>query len=287
MRQGHAQFGQGGLGHDVIRSVAKYGAMPEDAYSGLLPGQVKLDHSKMFAELKDYLDELLKTMGKPIQDDWLTGFNKILDNYMGPVPADFKYANKTYTAPAFAREVMNFNADDYVNITSFTDHPYYQPFIIQVPDNFSNGAYYNLPVNEMIDVVKTAINSGYSLMWDTDVSNNGFHASKGLALNFDQSEAVKDDSVYAGVTESKWNAVSRQKLYEELLTQDDHLMHITGIEKWKNGKTFFIVKNSWGAGGPFNGFINVSESYFAVNTISLVLPKAAISGELLEKLKIK
>jgi bleomycin hydrolase len=187
----------------------------------------------------------------------------------------------------FAKEALNFKADDYVNITSFTHQPYYQPFIIEVPDNFSNGSYYNLPLDEMINLVKNALNSGYSLMWDADVSNNGFKAKKGLALNFDQSIKVMEDSVAADAMEEKWDASKRQKLFETLVTEDDHLMHITGIEKTKKGKIFFIVKNSWGAIGPYNGYVNVSEAYFAMNTISLVIPKAAFSKVLLDKLKIQ
>lgn len=287
LRQGHAQFGEGGLGHDVIRSIARYGAMPDEAYSGLVNGKTALDHQKMSKELKDYLDTLLNNHGKPLADDWLTGYEKILDEYMGPVPANFTYNGKSYTAATFAKDVMKFDANDYVNITSFTHQPYYQSFVVQVPDNFSNGYYYNLPLKEMIDLVKTAVNNGYSLMWDADVSNNGFRSKKGLALYFDQGTKIPYDSLKADTQEGNWDEAIRQKLYEELVTQDDHLMHITGTEKSKGGKTFFIVKNSWGTVGPFNGYVNVSESYFAINTITLVVPKAAISKTLLDKLKIK
>ncbi len=285
LRQGHAQFGEGGLGHDVIRSISKYGAMPDDAYSGLKSGEAQLNHQKMSKELNSYLDSLLKP-GKAIAQDWLAGYNKILDEYMGPLPANFTYNGKTYTPIQFSKEAMKFNADDYVNLTSFTHQPYYQSFVIQVPDNFSNGYYYNLPLNEFIDVVKTALGNGYSVMWDADVSNNGFRTKKGLGLYFDKEAKISSDSVTADMPEAKWDAAIRQNLYEELVTQDDHLMHITGLEKSKDGKTFFIVKNSWGAAaGPYAGYINVSESYFAINTISLVIPKAALSKALLDKLK--
>ncbi|MFT3908669.1 MAG: C1 family peptidase [Ferruginibacter sp.] len=287
LRQGHAQFGEGGLGHDVIRAIANYGAMPDEAYSGLTAGQTKLDHQKMSKDLQEYLDGILKTNGKPLADDWLAGYKKILDDNMGVAPENFTYNGKTYTAMSFAKEVMHFDPNDYVNLTSFTSQPYYQSFIVQVPDNFSNGAYYNLPLNEFIEAVKSALNSGYSLMWDADVSNNGFRQGKGLALYFDPASKIKNDSLTADMPEAQWNADIRQKLYEELVTQDDHLMHITGIEKSKGGKTFFLVKNSWGNAGPFGGYINVSESYFAINTISLVVPKASLSKALLEKLKIK
>jgi bleomycin hydrolase len=287
LRLGHAQFGEGGLGHDVIRSIAKYGAMPDEAYNGLTPGQGAYDHEKMAKELKDYLDGIINNNGKSIASDWLTGYNKILDTYMGAVPENFTYKGKSFNAVGFAKDVMKFDANDYVNITSFTHQPYYQPFVVQVPDNFSNGNYYNLPLNEMIDLVKSSVNSGYSLMWDADITNNGFRAKKGLGLYLDPSVKISNDSVKADMEEAKWDEATRQKLYEQTVTQDDHLMHITGIEKSKGGKTFFIVKNSWGAMGPFNGYVNVSESYFAINTITLVVPKAALSKALLDKLKIK
>ena len=286
LRQGHAQFSQGGLGNDVIRSIATYGAMPETAYSGLISGEKVFDHEIMFKELKKYLDSALKTRGRPLSADWIPGYNKILDAHMGAIPEKFTYNNQRYTPETFAKTILKFNADDYINITSFTHHPFYKPFVVEVPDNFSNGSYYNLPLNEMITLVETAINNGYTVMWDTDVSNNGFDGKKGLALNLSSTESISSTTINADSKEMLWDQNSRQQLYENLTTQDDHLMHIVGIEKSKQGKTFFIVKNSWGEVGPYNGYVHVSESYFAINTISLVLPKAAVSAIVLDKLKV-
>ena len=286
LRQGHTQFGEGGLGHDLVRAIATYGAVPEDVYSGLVSGQKMHNHQKLSGQLKDYLDETLKTV--PVPANWLDEYIKILDKGLGTAPTDFEYKGKKYTPLSFAKEVLKFNADDYVNITSFTDHPYYQPFIIEVPDNFSNGAYYNLPLNEMISVVKDAVKSGYSVLWDADVSNDGFMQNRGVAIYPDPSAANNKKDVDAGnAVEAKWDAATRQQLYENLTTQDDHLMHITGLETSASGKPYFLVKNSWGDIGPEHGYINVSEAYFAINTISLIVPKDAMSKELLAKLKIK
>ncbi len=287
LRQGNAQFSEGALGHDVIRAMATYGAVPENVYSGLKPGEKFHNHEGMFKDVKKYLDSVLKTRSKPLAQNWMGGFTKILDEYLGPLPEGFKFNNQRYTPASFAKEALGFKAEDYVNITSFTHHPYYAPFVVEVPDNFSNGSYYNLPLNEMIELVKTAVGNGYTIMWDADVSNNGFNHKKGLALNLDQQSNVDWESVKADSKEEKWNENIRQQLFESLVTQDDHLMHITGIEKSKDGKTFFLVKNSWGSGGPFGGYVNVSESYFAINTISLVVPKAAISKLLLDKMKMQ
>lgn len=286
LRQGHTQFGEGGLGHDLVRAIATYGAVPEDVYSGLVSGQKMHNHQKLSGQLKDYLDETLKTV--PVPANWLDEYIKILDKGLGTAPTDFEYKGKKYTPLSFAKEVLKFNADDYVNITSFTDHPYYQPFIIEVPDNFSNGAYYNLPLNEMISVVKDAVKSGYSVLWDADVSNDGFMQNRGVAIYPDPSAANNKKDVDAGnAVEAKWDAATRQQLYENLTTVDDHLMHITGLETSASGKPYFLVKNSWGDIGPEHGYINVSEAYFAINTISLIVPKDAMSKDLLAKLKIK
>jgi bleomycin hydrolase len=283
-RQGATQFGEGGLGHDVIRAINRYGAVPEEVYSGLTKGNTMHNHSALETELKSYLENLLKS--RPVPADWLSGYESILDKHLGKVPSSFSFNNRTYTPLSFAKDVMNFKAGDYVNITSFTHQPYYQAFILDVPDNFSNGAYYNLPLNEMIQAVKAALKAGYTIMWDADVSNNGFRQDKGLALFPDDSRKYAADSFNLGLPEEKWDASIRQQMFENLTTQDDHLMQITGIVKANNGKEFFTVKNSWGEVGPYKGYIEVSEAYFAINTISLVMPKAALEKGLLEKMKL-
>lgn len=284
LRQGKAQFGEGGLGHDLIRAIGTYGAVPDSVYSGLKPGQKMHNHSAMVEQLEQYLKDVLKK--RPLPDNWLDGYIKILDDNLGAVPASFSYRGKNYTPQSFAKDFLKFSTDDYVSITSFTHHPFYKPFVLEAPDNFANGSFYNLPLETMIDVVKEAVNKGYTVMWDADVSNNGFRQGKGLALNV-SSSAAKDDPFTTETKEESWDAAKRQRLYENLTTEDDHLMHIVGTEKSKEGKLFFIVKNSWGKVGPYDGYINVSESYFAINTVSLVVPKAAISKELLTKLEIK
>jgi bleomycin hydrolase len=285
LRQGNAQFGEGGLGHDVIRSIATYGAMPESAFSGLGEGQQTLNHSKLIVILKSYLDSMLKY--KPITTDWQGEYVKLLNEYLGTPPSEFEINNKKYTPKTYAAEVLKFKADDYVNITSFTHHPFFAPFILEAPDNFSNGSYYNIPLNDMIQLVKNAVNKGYTVMWDADVSNSGFMPNNGLGLFVNRSDQARNTPVNADQEELEWNVALRQKLYENLTTEDDHLMHITGIEKSKKGKTFFIVKNSWGSTGPYDGYVNISEAYFAINTVSLVVPKESIDKTLLLKLGIK
>lgn len=284
LRQGGAQFGPGGLGHDLIRGISIYGAMPESEYSGLKEGEKNHNHKKLDNQLKKYCDSILKKI--PINPDWMNGFEKILDEELGKVPHTFNYNGKTYTTKSFATDVLNFNADDYVNLTSFINEPFYKTMIIQVPDNFSNGMYFNIPLSEFIQVTKTAIKNGFTILWDADVSNRGFDQEQGIALLL-KDEKNFQETYNPEMEEKNYNATYRQKLYEDLITQDDHLMHIVGLKKTSTGKEFFEVKNSWGEIGNFEGFIQVSEAYFAVNTISLVVPKAALSKEFLAKIQIK
>lgn len=283
-RQGKAQFGPGGLGHDVIHAMEVYGAMPESAYSGLTLGQTMHDHTLMDKKLSLYLDSLLAK--RPIPPDWMKGFESILNDHLGKPPEVFMYKEKQYTPRSFAREVLHFNAKDYVTLTSFTHHPFYEPFILEVPDNFQNGQYYNIPLEEMIKLTERAVETGYSVMWDADVSNKFFRQRDGYAMQWMDSAKIggnagPDDA------EIKYDQALRQSLYENLTTEDDHLMHIVGLEQSAKGKKFFLVKNSWGEMGPFKGMINVSEAYFALNTISLVMPRAAIEQDLQTKLHLK
>ncbi len=283
LRQGSTQFGEGGLGHHVIESMQKFGAVPESVYSGLLLGAKNHDHAKLESQLKSYLDSLLKK--RPVPADWMTGFQQILDGHLGKAPETFVYQEKQYTPQSFASEVLKFKAEDYVNITSFSHHPFYTSFILEIPDNFNSGSYYNVPLDELIKLTEHAIESGYSVMWDADVSNKYFNQSTGYAIQWIGNE--KPATITPDQQEIKYDQAIRQLLFESLVTQDDHLMHLVGLEKSAGGKKYFLVKNSWGEIGPFKGFINVSETYFAINTVSLVVPKAALDPKLKSKLGIK
>jgi bleomycin hydrolase len=280
LRQGDARFSPGGLAHDVIRAIDTYGAVPDYVYSGLLLGKKQHNHDELDSKLKGYLDHILKS--KPVPSDWLRGFNKIMDDYLGTVPENFTYREKIYTPKAFASEVLKFKASDYLNLTSFTHHPYNSSFVLEVPDNFSNGVYYNLPLNELMDVAEKVISKGYSLVWDGDVSNAAYRMHNGFALNV--KDPASNKHLNPDMEEEPFDANTRQQLFESLTTQDDHLMHLIGIEKTKGGKRFFLVKDSYGEHGPFKGVIKLSEAYFAINTVSLVVPIAALDEQLLKRL---
>jgi len=283
LRQGKAQFGEGGLGHDLVRAISLYGAMPQEAFQGV-SGEIP-NHTGLETALKTYLDGVLKK--RPLDNDWLKGYEQILDEKVGVPPTNFDYKGKSYTAKTFAKDVLKFDADDYVNITSFTHHPYYSQFVLEAPDNFANGSFYNLPLAEMVTMTTTAVKNGYTIMWDADVSSRNFQQQKGYAMLFADTADAKQADLNPDVKEIAYTPELRQQLYENLTTQDDHLMHLIGMEQSANGKVFFKVKNSWGDVGPFKGYIEVSEPYFAINTVSLVVPKAALTKELKSKLGIK
>lgn len=282
LRQGKAQFSEGGLGHDLLHAIDLYGAMPQEAFQSA-GGEIP-NHEGLETALKTYLDDLLKK--RPIPANWLEGYQKILDSKIGKAPASFVYKGKPYTPISFAKEVLQFNADDYVSITSFTHHPYYKPFVLEAPDNFANGLFYNLPLDELLETTEQALKGGYTIMWDADVSNKNFQQQKGFALLPADNDLATQNQIDPDLVETPFSAETRQQLFEDLTTQDDHLMHLVGLEQSKNGKLFFKVKNSWGEVGPFKGYIAVSKPYFAINTISLVIPKAALSTTLKEKLHL-
>jgi bleomycin hydrolase len=180
-RQGFTRFDEGGLGHDVLHAVTIYGIVPETVYSGLTEGHISHNHAEMVIELKAYLDSILKVQ-KPIPANWREGFTAIMDKHLGAPPATFSYQGHSYTPKTFAKEVVKFNADEYVSFTSFTHHPFYSSFVLDVPDNVSNGAYYNIPLNELISIARNTVEKGYTVLWDADVSNRGFLVGKGYAV---------------------------------------------------------------------------------------------------------
>lgn len=288
LRLGNDRFDEGAMGHDALRAIARYGAVPEEVYSGLKPGATDHNHTALAPELKKYLDSILK-IKPPIPQDWITGFTKILDEGLGGFPFTgtntyFDYQGKQYTPKTFAQEVLRFNINDYALFTSFTHYPYNQFMVVEVPDNFSNGQYFNVPLNELMNIAEKAVTKGHHFLWDADVSNAGF-TRDGYGLLID--EKLPAGTTDLDVPEKTYSPEARQQLFESLVTQDDHLMDITGIVTTDKGKKLFKVKNSWGEKkGPYNGYWYVSFPYFAVNTISIVVPKSALDIETRVKYKV-
>ena len=268
MRQGKANFSQGSLAHDLIRMTEKHGLITEDAYSGMVDGEIKHDHSEMEAGLKGFLDGVRKS--KRLSTKWKPAFSSIIDTYMGPVPKQFKHDGKSYTPKSFVK-TTKLKTDNYISIGSFTHHPFYEEFILEVPDNYSNGSFYNVPLKEMMSIVDYALLAGYSISWDGDVSEKGFSAKNGMALLPEVSG--RDDLFKNPGKELNVTQKNRQLNFEDYSTTDDHLMHVVGMALDQKGTKYYIIKNSWGEISDYKGYLYMSESYFKMKTISVMIHK--------------
>ncbi|MGG9970175.1 C1 family peptidase [Ferruginibacter sp. SUN002] len=273
LRQGATQFSQGSQAHDLLNSYRKYGAVPRSIYPGLQNGETFFNHDSLYNQLKKYLDSLIEH--KPIPDNWLDHYIDLLDKKLGKAPVgDFWYRGKMYTALSYAEEYLKADPKDYITITSFTHHLYYNSFVLESPYNWSNGLYYNVGLQTLLNITNSAIHHGYTVLWNGDVSNNHFMPYSGLALNLDDS--LQYDNINPDMKEIKWDETERTRLYQNLTTTVDHVMHIIGTVRTKKGKTFYKVKNSWGEIGPSKGYLYMSEDYFAMNTVSITLLKVAL-----------
>lgn len=278
-RRGNTRFAEGGLAQDMLYSADKFGVMPQEIYPGIGRDTIMTHNYAMADQLKAYLDQVIKDNPDTIPGNWKTGFKVILDSYLGAPPATFTYKGVSYTAKSFASAHAVVKPSDFIGLTSFTHHPFYESFIMEVPDNYNGNAYVNLPLQELIKTVRSALLAGYTLAWDTDVSNNGFRPGKGIAMWVN---GKADSTALPAFTEHPYNQEIRQQLFDEQVTQDDHLMQITGLAKDVSGKEYFIVKNSYGSkSGPYGGYVYVSIPYFAINTISVVVDKNAVPAKLL------
>ena len=272
LRQGKANFSQGSLSHDLINIVESAGVMPESVYSGLLAGEESHDHSEMEKSLKGFLDGLMKS--KSLSKKWPQAFDAILDVYLGPVDRKFKVDGKEYDAQSYA-DYLGINPDDYVSLTSFTHHPFGESFILEIPDNYSNGSYINVPITDLIEIIDKALDKGYSVAWDGDVSESGFDARAGIAV-LPKKEGRKNLFEEPG-GEIKVTQQLRQDLFENRSTTDDHLMHIVGLAKDKNDTEYYIVKNSWGEISPYKGYLYMSKAYAAMKTVAIMVHKDLIN----------
>lgn len=271
LSNGTSLFEAGGLAHDAMYGIEKYGAIPNEFYARKKGVEFSDKSNRQTDEiLKSYLDSVLKT--KPIDANWLAGFIKKHDDIVGIPPAKFTWEGKKYTPLSFAKDVLKFNRQQYATITSFTHHPFYENFPLEIPDNFLlRENYLNVPLDELIAIAKTTIEKGQSLVVDMDVSNNGWNCGKAGYALFEDKRFYRVGN--ADTAEMAYSVPLRQQLFETLVTQDDHLIHIVGIAKSKAGKLFFILKDSGGDHyGPFKGYDYVSVNYFAINALSITVP---------------
>lgn len=298
---GSLNFAPGGSFADVIETINEYGIVPDEAYRGLNYGSETHNHGEMDKVLKGYMDGIAGSRG--LSPVWNKGFSGIVDSYLGEVPETFTYNGKQYTPQSFA-QFLGLNQDDYISLTSFTHHPFYKAFALEIPDNWRWAFSYNLPINELMEVINNAIMSGYTVAWASDVSEAGF-SNSGIAIIPDENateNAGTDQARWLGLSTRERDASLRSRIGKEVLseknitqemrqlafnnyqTTDDHGMQIYGIAEDQNGNKYYMVKNSWGNAGPYNGIWYASDPFVRYKTLSIVINKAALPKEIAKKL---
>lgn len=304
IRGGKGNIGQGSLAHTFKNAYRQVGIVPEEVYTGINYNSQTHNHS----ELEKFMQAIatVATDMKKRSPEYYKLINNLFDTYLGQLPEKFTYQGKEYTPKSFA-ESLGINMDDYIELTSFTHHPYYTKFDVEVPDNWEHQLMYNLPLDELMETVDYALNNGFTVCWDGDVSEKGFSFKNGVAIN----PEVKKVDDYSGTDRARFEKMDekerleevykfeqpypeihvtpevRQEGYEAFITTDDHLMHITGMTKDQNGTKYYITKNSWGTErNKFGGYLNMSESFVRAKTVYVMVHKDAIPKAIKEKLGI-
>ncbi|MBR7066606.1 MAG: aminopeptidase [Prevotella sp.] len=302
---GDCQFAQGGSAYDVFYCLKNYGICPEDAmpFPGSLYGDSLNNFNEFFSLLEPYVEAVSKNKASKLSNQWKPGLQGILDAYLGECPKEFKYEGKTYTPETFVKS-LGINLNDYVSITSYTHRPFYTQFPVEVQDNWRNPLSWNLPMDDMMRVIDSAIEKGYTVAWGGDVSEEGF-TRKGLAYSIDakkaQSLAGSDmarwlkltrvektsllDSLGCTVPELTPTQEMRQERYDNWELTDDHGMLIFGLAKDQNGKEYYMVKNSWGEAGDYKGIWYMTKNFIAANTMDYMVNINAIPKDILKKMQ--
>lgn len=303
---GDCQFSQGGSAEDVLATMKKYGIVPEGTmpFPGSLYGDSLNNFNEFFSLMEPYVAAIAKSSAKKISGQWKVGLQGILDAYLGKCPEEFTYEGKKYTPQTFVKS-LGINLDDYVSITSYTHHPFYSAFAVEVQDNWRFPLSYNLPMDEMMKVIDNAIEKGYTVAWGGDVSEDGF-TRQGLAYAIDtkKTESLQGsdmakwlkmtaakkknliDSLGCNVPEITPTQELRQQRFDNWELTDDHGMLIYGVAKDQNGKEYYMVKNSWGETGEYKGIWYMTKTFIAANTMDFLVNKNAIPKDIRKKLGI-
>lgn len=304
---GDAQFSEGGSAYDVLAVLKNYGICPEDAMPlpGTMYGDTLNNFNEFFKIMSPYVDAVAKNTAKTITPNWKSGLQGILDAYLGKCPEKFTYEGKEYTPQTFAAS-LGLDWNDYVSITSYTHHPFYEQFPVEVQDNWRQPGSWNLPIDEMARVIDNAIMNGYTVAWGGDVSEDGF-TRNGLAVLYDtetpQGLEGSDMAKWMKMTEAEkraktiqlgWAAKEktptqemRQKEFDNWELTDDHGMLIYGIAKDQNGRKWYMVKNSWGNAGEYKGIWYMSENFIVAKLMDFMVNKNALPKDIAKKLGLK
>lgn len=295
---GNLTFGAGSEGDDVLHVIRDHGLVPQAEMTGMNYGTEKPVQAEMDAVLKAIVKTVVSNPNRTLSTAWYRAFCAVLDEYLGKRPEKFVVDGKEYT-PASYRDALKFNPDDYVTLTSYTHHPFYTSFPLEISDNWRWDSMYNLPIEELVNIVDGAINDGYTVEWGGDVSQYGF-TRNGMAVLLDRSAEVKtgsDQEHWTGkeegkpapevqVVEKEPTQEMRQKEFDNKTLTDDHGMQVFGIAKDQNGKKYYMIKNSWGETGKYKGIWYATEAFIKGQTMSVTVHKDAISKDLRKKLGI-
>jgi len=302
---GKTNFGNGGIIHDVLYTIKNYGIVPESTYPGINYAENKHVHAEMDALLSSYVNTVIQNNNKKLSPVWMKGFEGVLDAYLGKFSQEFEVDGKLYTPITYA-DSLGINPYDYVVLGSYTHHPFYENFVIEIPDNWLRGTIYNIPLDEMMEVINNALKSGYSVGWGADVSEKGFSWKNGVAIvpndekpELDNLEQAKWEKMTATekeallykfdepIKEKEITQEFRQQQFDNYLTTDDHGMLFTGIAEDQNGNIFYKVKNSWSElGNSYNGYFFASKAFVELKTINIWIHKDALPNIIKEKLRI-
>ena len=302
---GDCQFSQGGSAYDVFYVLKNYGICPEDAmpFPGSLYGDSLNNFNEFFGQLEPYVAGISKSTEKKISNQWKVGLQGILDAYLGKCPEKFTYEGKEYTPKQFAAS-LGLDWNDYVSITSYSHHPYYTQYAVEVQDNWRNPLSWNLPMEDMARIIDNAVMNGYTVAWGGDVSEPGF-TRKGLAYFVDTKKAESlsgsdmarwlkltpakrtsiIDSLGCTVPELEPTPEQRQERFDNWELTDDHGMLIYGIAKDQNGKEYYMVKNSWGETGDYKGIWYMTKNFIIANTMDYMVNKNAIPADIRKKME--
>jgi len=299
---GHLNFAAGSSFGDVLHVIDDYGIVPQEAMPGLKYGTEMPEQSELDAVLKGYVSAVVKNPNRQLTTAWLKGFDGIIEAYQGAYPETFEVNGVTYTPESY-RDYLGIDMADYVNLSSFSHHPFYEEFIIEVPDNWRWDTAYNLPIDEFMQVMEHAIMNGYTIAWGSDVSEKGFTRDGIAVLPQEKAKAGagSDQERWVGKSEEKpaeevkaelpaevdFTQEMRQDGYDRKTTTDDHGMHIYGIAKDQNGTKYYMVKSSWGESGKYKGIWYASEPFVKAKTLNIVVHKDALPKDIRKKLGIK
>ncbi|MFO7828289.1 MAG: C1 family peptidase [Bacteroidales bacterium] len=279
---GMANFSQGGQAHDVFNEIVDHGIVPESVFPGIKYDSESHNHRELSTVLKNYLDGVLDAR-RPTTV-WTEAFSAILDVYLGKDPDAFQYNGKEYTPQSFANE-LGINPDDYVEIMSYTDVPFYEKSPLLVPDNWSHDDYYNVPLDDFMEIMNNSLKEGYTFVWDGDMSDKGFTRKESIAVVDDENDK-EDTFLKQPIQEKTIDPDFRQLKFETFNVTDDHLMHITGLSEDQNGTVYYKTKNSWGTDHKYDGYWYMSEQFMRLHTIAIMVHKDAIPKNIRKKLDL-